>query len=299
MKASSHRTTSIFYIVCLPIFISCCLAASAVFAYLSSPPNTVKPVVSLGDKLTVETRIAPAKLSAALPLPETASEKTKTSPTSPAPSDQNLASLTRTSTTAKPVASPAHPTPLACETNPMYPNPEAIDLSNTAPGLTVRADEEQYYTVYGQTPEQVRTALQHCQGLSAVVQDNHHATTRYTLNWMFVVSPLGNSGSCRLDNIRVGVHINQILPVFPDMPADSRLANYRLALQAHENGHKTITLDYANRLTDALRQTPALPCSMLHAQTGVTTQSYLHMIEAANTLYDSRTGHGETQGAVL
>lgn len=297
MKAAAYSLTYTFRVVCTAVLAGCTLVSAAVLAYAHSPSPAAKPVVSLSGVSAPKVRIKPPSVAATVHLPGHDADKPGSQPVGLAVSAQSGPAAGNTA--ARVSANAASAPSASCEMNSAYPHPAALDLSNAAAGLNVQDDERHYYSVGGQTPGQVRRAFGDCHGLPAVMEGPYHATTRYTVNWTFVVSPLGNSGSCRLDNIRVGVHINQILPVFPDAQNNGQLAAYRAALQAHEDGHKTITIDHANRLTDALRNTPALPCAMLRAQTDVTTQSYLQLINGANASYDSRTGHGATQGAVL
>jgi predicted secreted Zn-dependent protease len=131
---------------------------------------------------------------------------------------------------------------------------------------------------------------------------SYHALTAYQLNWAY--TPVATNGVCHLENVRVGLHVNQFMPMFsPGSTTPASVAStwdaYSQALKTHEDGHTALDIEYATRLATALQNTGNMDCATLTRQTQSIIDSHVTMLNTANELYDSQTNHGATQGAVL
>lgn len=197
------------------------------------------------------------------------------------------------------VATPAIETPRACTGN-TYALPQPVSLSGAAFGLTKQIDTPTYYTVYGSSVSALRNAVVDCPLRKAA--GAFHATTAYQLNWAY--TPVAEKGVCSIKDIKVGLHVNQLMPAFsPGSTVSSEVRSawdaYSRALQTHENGHTAINTDYAARLTTALQNVGQMDCSTLTRQVQTIIDTHVTMLNTANELYDAQTNHGATQGAVL
>lgn len=190
-------------------------------------------------------------------------------------------------------------TPRAC-TGASFAQPTALAVTALPDGLTQIVDTPSYYQVYGSSLGSLRSALDDCPLRRAI--GSYHAVTAYQLNWSY--STTVDSGTCKLTNIRVGAHIGQYLPSFvatartPQSVA-AAWQTYAASLKQHEDGHIAIDIDYAQRLLTALQSLRVTDCGNIGQQAQTITDSYVALLNGANELYDSRTNHGATQGAVL
>ena len=131
---------------------------------------------------------------------------------------------------------------------------------------------------------------------------SYHALTAYQLNWSYTTS--ASEGLCQLREVRVGLHVNQYLPDFvSDTTTSLQLSaswqRYIANLKTHEDGHTALNVAYATELTTALQNLGSLDCATLTTQVKTTIDSHITLLNTANELYDSRTNHGATQGAIL
>lgn len=206
---------------------------------------------------------------------------------------------------AKPSVSSAKPAQTAtihttgCTSNG-YTEPAALTLSTQPEGLTKVIDTPTYYQISGGSVQDLRTSIETCTARKAV--GNFHAVTTYQLNWSYGIA--ADANGCSLTSVRVGLHVNQFMPLFVPSSTtpsvtQSTWSNYANSLQTHEDGHTAIDTRYAEQLVAALQNLRNIPCNTLDSQAKTTVQSYVTMLNAANELYDSQTGHGTTQGAVL
>lgn len=190
-------------------------------------------------------------------------------------------------------------TPQAC-TGSDYTQPSALPLGNLADGLNAVVDTPAYYQVYGDSVAELRDAIENCP-LRAKV-GAYHAVTTYQLNWSY--TPTVSNGVCSMHNVRVGLHVNQYLPLFtpsPSTPVSATAAwnAYYTSLKAHEDEHASIDREYAQQLATALQNIGSLDCTTFATQVKTTIDSYVTMLNTANELYDATTNHGATQGATL
>lgn len=197
------------------------------------------------------------------------------------------------------LSAPSIETPRACTGN-SYTQPGPLSLSGAAQGLTSQIDTPTYYNVYGASLPAIRDAITNCPLRKAA--GAFHATTAYQLNWAY--TPVAEKGVCSIKDIKVGLHVNQLMPAFsPGSTVSSEVRStwdaYSRALQTHENGHTAINTDYAARLTTALQNLGQMDCSTLTQQVQTTIDSHITMLNTANELYDAQTNHGATQGTIL
>ena len=224
----------------------------------------------------------------------------------PKPFSSTNAGATTTSSDPLPVNQPQTEyykpnieTPRSC-TGTRYTLPEALNLSSMAPGLAQQIESPTYYTVYGSSVSALRDAVMSCSLRAAA--GPYHATTAYQINWAY--TPVAQNGSCSLKDVKVGLHVNQLMPAFsPGSTISTEVRStwdtYARALQTHEDGHTAINIDYATRLNNALQSLGQMDCSTLTRQVQTTIDSHVAMLNTANELYDAQTNHGATQGAVL
>lgn len=230
-----------------------------------------------------------------------------TADTKPAPQPTVLEATTTVATypatsggnqqTSRPA--PAVETARACTGTPYSP-PSPLPVTSLPTGLSKVVDSPAHYQVYGSSISGLRSAIESCPLRRA--NGHYHASTSYQLNWSYAVVVSGTT--CTLTNIRVGLHVSQYMPLFvptATTPATTTSAwnRYISNLKTHEDGHVAIDVDHAQRLTATLQSMGAVDCGNPRNQVQTVINSYVTMLNAANDLYDSQTGHGATQGAVL
>ncbi|MFZ1249140.1 MAG: DUF922 domain-containing protein [Candidatus Saccharimonadales bacterium] len=257
------------------------------------PQNSLAPVAYATPEETVVSTPVSTNTPATELTAQTTPEATPSAATVPAslPKDKLV--------DAKSVTAPVVPMPRSCTGTP-YIMAGALQTAQLKPGLTQVVDSPHYYTVYGSTLQEVRSAISSCSLRQNATP--YHASTAYALNWSYNFAL--QNGTCSVTDVRVGLHVNQFLPNLGiDTTTPAPLAQawsvYAQNLALHENGHTAITVQYAQKLTAALESSSALPCDSVSAQTKTLTDSYVTMLNAANELYDSQTNHGATQGALL
>lgn len=232
------------------------------------------------------------------PIAYATNESAPSTPQSPA-SPQTLSTQVAAGVPNQPAAVATKETPKSC-TSAGYALPNALSLTSTATGLTSVIDPPTHYEVYGSSLPALRAAITNCPARRAA--GSYHALTAYQLNWAY--TPVATNGVCRLENVRVGLHVNQFMPMFsPGNTTPPSVTStwdaYSQALKTHEDGHTALDIEYATRLATALQNTGNMDCATLTRQTQSIIDSHVTMLNTANELYDSQTNHGATQGAVL
>lgn len=133
-----------------------------------------------------------------------------------------------------------------------------------------------------------------------------HAITDFGITLSYELHPVGgrDSDRCRLDRIALRLEVDMLLPRLVDsvLASAERRTSWRRSregLGRHERGHVDIAVEYAQRLVARLRKLPTDDCRALRLAAGREhmRQSMRHAL--AQQLYDSRTGSGARQGAVL
>lgn len=185
-------------------------------------------------------------------------------------------------------------------TSGLYKQPQTMAADQLSNGLTTVIAKPVLYTVHGNTIAEIRQNIRRCNARQQVT-GRYHATTAYSLSWSYAT--IANNGACSASRVKVAIAISQYLPA-PGLDATASTAaqtiwaNYHRNLVAHENGHVERDLRYANELLLALQSLQA-PCSIFAAQATIITDSYVHLLNSNNQLYDIQTDHGAAQGAIL
>jgi len=247
-------------------------------------------------------RITPITASA-LPVQDIAKTASIT-PTTPVATDTS-AETTPTIEIQAPVTISATVRPLpktqSCTVAAPYSAPATLSLDSSSPTLTTVIDPTGHYQVYGSSLSQLRSNVQSCKYRVAVA-GNYHAITARQINWSYGTSQ--NGDVCTLVGLHFGLHIAQLLPTFsPDASTPASVAaawnTYATNLATHENGHVAIATQHVNQLIAQLQAMGPMPCSQLKSQVELTIASELAILNTEDALYDARTNHGATQGAVL
>lgn len=191
---------------------------------------------------------------------------------------------------------------IGCTVAVPYVSPSQLDVLNLPEGLTVVVDTPYTYAVKATSLSGLRTAVTTCAARVQVAGDFHAITARQ-INWTYTLSATADEG-CTLKDIRVGLHVAQFLPTLSNearLDASDLAAwnKYETSLHLHEAGHVAIARRYAGELTDKLQAMHTLSCDQLKTQAGLTINSILTTLNTEDTLYDTETNHGATQGAVL
>ena len=199
-------------------------------------------------------------------------------------------------------AAPQAAAPQNCIPTDTYAKPTAINMLTASEGLSQVIDTPAYYQIFGNTSGQIQTQLQKCAPRSTN-GEAFAGEASYALSWQYT-SNNTSGGLCIPANIRVGLHVNMILPKWsPTDQATTDLAgkwqSFINNLTLHENGHVIRDVQYANQLLRNLQNHPATDCAALTAQIQAEANATLADLDAANADYDSHTNHGATQGAIL
>jgi predicted secreted Zn-dependent protease len=232
----------------------------------------------------------PASKVALFTAPETETTPVETPPVTPNP--------------PAPAAAPsAVALPQDC-TRATYSLPTQINLSNQPNGLSQVIDAPTYYQVFGNTPAQIKAQLHRCAPLvNSTGNTTFSAETGSTLAWQYN-STYFNEGTCTISNVKVGLHLNMILPLWqPSGLEDRGLAgkwqNLIGSLTVHENGHIAIYQQYAQQLLNDFQSLPATDCASIAATVAAKAAANIAALDAAHKAYDADTKHGVSQGAVL
>ncbi len=194
--------------------------------------------------------------------------------------------------------------PQNCIPNTTSTKTSSVSLASLASGLTQQIDAPTYYQVYGNTSAQIRAQLQQCgPKINSSGSTEYAAATNHNLAWQYNTIP-SSSGVCATSNVKVGLHINTILPQWqPTSSASSGLASawqkMISGLVIHENGHVAIIQQYSNQLLRDIQTFTASNCGALTATIQPKIDADVASLNRANTTYDSNTNFGATQGAVL
>jgi predicted secreted Zn-dependent protease len=170
-------------------------------------------------------------------------------------------------------------------------------LPLNADGLMRVVETPHYYSVYGQTVEQISQQLAQCS------PTGYFATTNYNMNWTYSTQNVGG-GRCAISRVRVGMHIIVQYPMWQDdgnAPDNVRSQWQKLSanLVAHEQGHVTRNVQTAQSLVGSLRAIQPASCAGVKAKAASVIADHYARLRASHTSYDTETNHGQTQGAWL
>jgi predicted secreted Zn-dependent protease len=199
-----------------------------------------------------------------------------------------------------PIVVPAAQAPL-CTPDSSYQLPSAMTLSQ--PGLSQVIDTPSTYVVYGTNAEQIMTEISHCTPVhttSGKVGDYAASTADY-INWQFSYDA-NDDGLCSLDNVAVGLHVNQIFPSWQPSGSSSLGSDwqeYIAKLYAYENGHVLIDEQTANQVLDDLQNFPPTDCDAIVQAATAIAVSDTNNGNQANANYDTNNDYGLNEGVIL
>ncbi|HTB49092.1 MAG TPA: DUF922 domain-containing protein [Verrucomicrobiae bacterium] len=213
---------------------------------------------------------------------------------------------TEPQTTAAPVAPPAS-APITTVSSPLctptsYQLPATLPLSQ--PGVQQVIDPASNYTVYGLTASQVMSQVARCTPVHSTngVSGTFAANTAYTINWKAGYTS-SSEGLCTLNTIQVGLHINQVFPVWQPSAAAADLAtrwqSYISKLHAYENGHVQLDQAAAATVFNDLQNLPPTDCGAIAQAASNKVNADIAINNAANASYDSNNDFGINQGITL
>ncbi|MEH6565874.1 MAG: DUF922 domain-containing protein [Halopseudomonas sp.] len=157
------------------------------------------------------------------------------------------------------------------------------------PALTTRV---QQFDVQGNTLDTIRASLN---------RDRQHSASRVDWHFTWESTP----GQCRLSSASTEVSVTSHMPrLLPDATRPASVQqqwdSYLLALQAHQDGHVELALDYARQIEQALLALPPqTSCEQLSQSANAAGQRLLNAMGSADREYDKRTQHGTLEGATF
>ncbi|MCJ7512080.1 MAG: DUF922 domain-containing Zn-dependent protease [Anaerolineales bacterium] len=129
------------------------------------------------------------------------------------------------------------------------------------------------------------------------------AVTTWDVRWTYPY--VEQERVCQIGEPEVAVDISMQLPLWnPPREADpAQVEDWRRfirALETHEEGHAQIAIAAACEVRHVLMDLPAQThCDALELSADRVTQVVIYKYRGQEASYDSVTGHGETQGALL
>lgn len=148
----------------------------------------------------------------------------------------------------------------------------------------------QQFDVIGNTPDTIRASLN---------RNRQHSGSHINWHYNWESTP----GQCRITTASTEVTVTAHMPrLQPDAQRPAKVQQqwdgYLLALQAHQEKHVELALDYARQIEEAiLALPPASACSQLSQAANAAGQRLLSAMIAADREYDKRTQHGSLEGA--
>ena len=227
------------------------------------------------------------------------------------PTPKSVAPISATPAPVTPAAAPAPQQTAAQVIIPAVPNctpasytlPSQLDLSNAAPGITEVIDTPQQYQIFGNTSSQIHAQLQNCVPQAPNISGKFTAYTSYAANITYDYTNDG-TGQCTLTDVKVGLHMNQIFPVWqPTANTVAGLANswqaFMAGLHLHEQGQVTLNEQYAQIILSDMQHFPATSCGTITQAVTAKFQGDLAALNQAHNAYEAQTNYGATQGALV
>jgi predicted secreted Zn-dependent protease len=161
------------------------------------------------------------------------------------------------------------------------------------------SEQTTYYNVSGATAQAIRASINQSRPADDRGQ-RHDALTKWNLRFSYKTMP--RQGGCAVSAMDVTLTLQVILPRWVNESAGSPdLVNswrrYQVAIVTHENGHKQVALNGANRLRNEALSARGPNCNVLGPQLDAMTASIVNQIRGQQNLYDQQTDHGSSQGA--
>lgn len=191
-----------------------------------------------------------------------------------------------------------------CNRSTAYAPPAAMPVSIDQPGLHQTMQQPVSYPVYGNSLPEINNQISSCTPVSQTEGDSHFAaSTDYSINWVFSYRSR-EDGLCVISQASVGLNISQVYPSWhASIGSPASLAsswhNFINNLAVHENGHAQLDQASAAQLYNDLINFPATECGTIASAATAKANADMAALNQANANYDSATGHGSAQGAVL
>jgi predicted secreted Zn-dependent protease len=189
-----------------------------------------------------------------------------------------------------------------CSPDISYQLPTELKL--TASGLTQTVDPASSYLVYGYTPAQIMAQIEICTPVRSTggAPGTYVASTAYAIDWQFDYSTSA-SGLCSLINVEVGLHINQVFPVWETENSNPTLnANWQTyinKLHNYETGHLQLDESAATLILSDLQNLPSSNCADIASQASAQANLDISNLNLKNSAYDNNNNFGLSQGIVL
>lgn len=172
-----------------------------------------------------------------------------------------------------------------------YTRPATPDLPGA--GVHVMIDDPMYYSVGTDRADELFSLVHQC-GRRQPNASGYDASTSYNLAWSYGVVGAGN-GICRLDDVRVGIRINMLLPSLeagrpPAVQSLWNSANGKLI--SHEQQHVAIDSNAARSLYARLMSFTE-SCQTIDASARAMTNAHASSLRADNDALDHSTNHGQ------
>lgn len=185
--------------------------------------------------------------------------------------------------------------------SPRIPFPTPYSIATRYPATLAESYDVQPYSVSGNTPQEIRRALDQ-QGPFDESGRRFDSDTRWQLdgNWNWQPTARG----CEVKDAILKIQITLVIPTLAVIPSitGSLLSgwnHYIERLKVHEGGHIDMDLTLARKLRDDFANfPPAFDCNILQSQLQARFDSTSSTIKQLNIQYDNETNHGATQGAV-
>ncbi len=184
-----------------------------------------------------------------------------------------------------------------------YQPASGLATSSSAPGQRQVIDTPQYYTVYGYTANDIRVQLNKCTPLGGGTSVHYDGETTWYLNYAYDYQP-DIYGQCYLTNVAVGLHVAFVYPSwqatqYTAAGVSSNWQNFLSKLDTHEQGHKSIAVQYANELYSGLQSFPHGSCNTTPQSATSYDNNKIANLNQSEADYDTQTNHGISQGAVF
>ena len=188
---------------------------------------------------------------------------------------------------------PTIPPAPTCSRAAVANSPSSLKISLDHPGISELMDNPQYYQVYGYTRSEVYRQMNMCMPIQESGQGIVASTSR-TINWEFVQT--SSETKCVIKNAAVGVHISQMYPNWNNSPYavstySNRWQSFMNDVTAHENNHRDLDIQFANKILYDLQNMDATDCSSIVQMAQNIANADVMALDQANKLFDSNTDH--------
>lgn len=251
-------------------------------------------VLTLFSSIVVDLYYAQPLSRAATPVSQvTPSHTVSATPAAPAVSPvrtttMNAQENAQATTRAVPVSAVS-----ACGVAP-YRLPGAVSYESMGgTGAHVVVESPTYYHFGAVSSSDVTPRLRACAAKQQAL-GGYDAITAYMLTWSFLRSSLDDVAVCRLDDVRVGMRINQLLPALDESVSPQIRTAWeaaRVRLYAHENEHVALNSNAARALAAQLSSLEG-SCATIIASAQSLAQTHAKTLLAAHAALDSSTAHG-------